>query len=78
MVDDDKSMRRLLEFLLLPYYNVVCMRNGSEAFNWLNEGNAVDLVITDCVMPVMDGVTLITEMRKTPLFQDIPVLAISS
>lgn len=78
VVDDDKSMRRLLEFLLLPYYNVVCMKNGSEAFNWLNQGNAVDLVITDCEMPVMDGVALITAIRKIPLFQEIPVLVISS
>lgn len=78
VVDDDKSMRRLLEFLLLPYYNVVCMKNGNEAFNWLNAGNAVDLVITDCEMPVMDGVALSTAMRKSPLFQEIPVLVISS
>lgn len=78
VVDDDKSMRKLLEFLLLPYYNVVCMKNGNEAFNWLKKGEVVDLVITDSEMPVMDGVAFITAMRKSTLFQEIPVLVVSS
>ncbi len=78
VVDDDQSTRRLLEFLLEPYYKVACVNNGSEALNWLREGNDVDVIITDYEMPVMNGVELLGEMKRCSRFQGIPVIVISS
>ncbi len=78
VVDDDQSTRRLLEFLLAPYYEVVCVSNGREALAWLEAGNDVDVVITDCEMPVMNGVELVGEMKKRSQFKTIPVIVISS
>jgi two-component system cell cycle sensor histidine kinase/response regulator CckA len=46
---------------------------GLEAF--LVEPNAIDLVLTDVVMPVMDGITMVQEMRKVR--PSIPVLLMS-
>lgn len=78
VVDDEQSTRRLLKFLLEPYYQVVCVCNGSEALAWLKEGNAADVLITDCEMPVMNGVELVTEIRKSSLLKDLSVIVLSS
>ncbi|OEK01220.1 hypothetical protein BFP97_06715 [Roseivirga sp. 4D4] len=78
VVDDEQSSRRLLEFLLAPYYEVVCMSNGSDALKWLNEGNSADVIITDYEMPEMNGVELVTAIRKSARLYDMSVIVLSS
>ncbi|MBO3696941.1 response regulator [Roseivirga sp. E12] len=78
IVDDERSSRRLLEFLLVPYYNVVCMSNGSDALKWLSEGNSVDVIITDYEMPMMNGVEFVTAVRKSTILSHMEVIVLSS
>ncbi len=78
VVDDEQSTRRLLEFLLTPYYEVVCKCNGSDALRWLDAGNRVDVIITDYEMPEMNGVELITAIRKSARLYDMSVIVLSS
>lgn len=78
VVEDEQSTRRLLEFLLAPYYEVVCKCNGSDALRWLSEGNSTDVIITDYEMPEMNGVELITAIRKSARLYDISVIVLSS
>lgn len=40
-------------------------------------GAPIDFVITDCVMPIMDGLELIRTIRATPELADLPVLMIT-
>ncbi len=54
-VDDDSSIRELLEFLLRNNYNVITKKDGMEAMMWLSEGNIPDLIITDIDMPRLNG-----------------------
>ncbi len=47
-------------------YKVITANNGEEALERLEEsGDAVALLISDVVMPVMDGPTMVREARKT-------------
>lgn len=78
VVDDEQSTRKLLEFLLVPYYEVVCKCNGSDALRWLNEGNSADVIITDYEMPEMNGVELVTAIRKSTRLYDMSVIVLSS
>ena len=39
--------------------------NGEEALEILNRGDTIDLLISDVVMPEMDGPTMVREARKT-------------
>jgi len=64
IVDDDKNIRNLLVDFFTPRGHVVrASSNGSEALEVIGK-DAVDLVISDIRMPVMDGATLLREIRK--------------
>ncbi|MBV5335015.1 MAG: response regulator, partial [Sulfuricurvum sp.] len=64
IVEDEEFSRRLLEsYLLLQDYNVICAGSGEEALALL-EKQSVDLVISDLVMPGMDGIQLMQTAKK--------------
>ena len=74
IVDDEIEIREMLsrhfEFLGC---NTSTAANGQEAMEYLDE-NKVDIVITDIMMPVMDGVTLLKNIRKEfPMVQVIMI-----
>lgn len=58
-------------------YQVVEAGNGQEALTKA-KGGRFDLVLTDVNMPVMDGITLCSELRKLPTFKFTPVLMLTT
>jgi two-component system cell cycle sensor histidine kinase/response regulator CckA len=66
LVEDESAVRRMLrEALSKAGYRVREAGNGSEAIElWAREIESIDLVVTDVVMPVMNGLKLIEELRK--------------
>ncbi len=52
-------------------------KNGIDALEKLNQHD-VDLILTDLMMPEMDGETLLTQIKMTERLQDIPVVVVSS
>ena len=56
-------------------YKVLTANNGEEALEILDRGEEIDLLISDVVMPVMDGPTMVREARKTR--PDLPILFMS-
>ena len=77
IVDDDPEMRQVLSRLLSSsggFETVHEVADGDEALARLAEVQ-VDLVITDCIMPRMDGVALVTAMRGRG--DQTPVIMIS-
>jgi two-component system cell cycle response regulator CpdR len=59
LAEDDESMRRFLAAALQKAgHDVVSFGQGDEAFACLNHGSSFDLLLTDIVMPVMDGIEL--------------------
>lgn len=74
--EDDRNIRRLMcEYLLQDGYTVLESENGEEAMEKLS-ANHIDLLITDIMMPEMDGFELVREIRKTGV--EIPVLMITA
>jgi len=72
IVDDDKISLVVLEkYLLRQDYAVICASNGEEALSFL-EKQRVDLVITDLVMPGMDGVQLMQAAKA--LYPALPFI----
>ena len=66
IVDDDIIIKEILEqFLTIKGHQVVCAKNGNEAMKVV-ERQTIDLVITDILMPEMDGYELIRKLRKQP------------
>lgn len=78
VVDDEKlvriAMRNIVDWESLGAKVLGYVKDGSEALEIL-ENNRVDLVISDLKMPVMDGITLIKEIRKRKIDTNIVVLS---
>ena len=77
IVDDDQKIRSLLSELVgNEGYEVVSAADGSRALGILQSFEP-DLVISDVVMPVLDGIELCRRIKKDPRSADIPVILIS-
>lgn len=75
LVDDEPEIRAVLSRILENAgHDVEVAANGDEALKKLH-GNRADLVITDIIMPGLDGVGLMKAMRKD--FPKLPIIAIS-
>jgi len=65
-VDDDASLRNVYEQLLESKgYRIICAENGKVAIETAKR-ESVDLVITDLLMPEMDGIELIIALHTLP------------
>lgn len=78
IVDDSVSLRNMVAFTLKQEgYQIAEAGNGQEALTKARAGK-FDLVLTDVNMPVMDGITFCTELRKLPNFKFTPVLMLTT
>jgi len=75
IVDDVENNLILLEDLLTDSgYNVVSAINGKDALEKLHAEKDYDLIISDVLMPVMDGFMLCKEMKKDEKLHNIPLI----
>src|SRR5437867_1252984 len=74
--DDDKVLDLLIELLAHEGYDVSGARNGSEAFN-IAASFEPDVVISDVVMPVVDGLELCRRLKDDERTTNVPILLIS-
>ena len=63
VAEDDGDMRAYLYELLAERYQLTFVSNGREALEWLDQTEA-DLIVSDLVMPVMDGLELLYSLRE--------------
>jgi len=78
VVDDSSAMRALLGVALRSAgYAVVEARDGKEALEKLVAA-PVDLIVSDCIMPVMDGISLVRELKRREEFTQIPIIMLTT
>jgi two-component system cell cycle sensor histidine kinase/response regulator CckA len=66
LVEDEPMVRAVAERALTRHgYRVITADNGEEALEQLSKGEHIDLLISDVVMPGMDGPTVVREARKS-------------
>lgn len=76
LVEDDRSLSRAVSTILQKNnYTVDCVDNGQLALDYL-EQDIYDMVIMDIMMPVMDGITALKNLRKRG--SNIPVLMLTA
>lgn len=76
VVDDDKNTRKLIEAVLLrENFTVSTAENGKDALEKL-DGEHIDLVVLDVMMPEMDGYEFTKTLRESE--NDIPILMVSA
>lgn len=78
IVEDVPNVRELLEVTLrFKGYPVIAASNGQEALELLQKERPA-LIITDILMPKLDGFALVQRLRTNPKTRDIPVIFLSA
>lgn len=79
IVDDMKTNRNLLANILKDEYETLMAQNGVEALKLLDEAHdEIKLILLDLVMPEMDGLAVLKELKKRPWSKDVGIIVISS
>lgn len=77
-IDNEITIRVLLEKYFKNRFDVTLFINGKEALTWLQQGNLPDLIVCDIEMPVMDGYEFLENVKASDYFADIPVIMLSA
>ena len=79
IVDDSPTMLMSIESVLKKAgYEISAASSGEKAFEMLQGGLKIDLMITDYHMGVMDGIALIRSSRKLPHVRFTPILMVTT
>ena len=79
IVEDEFVIADLLEMALTDEgYRVILAANGRQGLERLAEGPLPDLVISDFMMPVLDGAGLVQAMRQSEGQREVPIIIMSS
>jgi PAS domain S-box-containing protein len=78
LVDDNRDMREYVTRLLQPQFRVICAQDGQYALDLLDTGFRPDLVLSDVMMPRLDGFGLLQALRARPLIETTPVIFLSA
>lgn len=77
VVDDNSDMRRYIKKLFSGRFEVLVASNGKKALELLNK-RIPELIISDIMMPEMNGFELFTSLKTNPATADIPVVIVSA
>ncbi len=78
IVDDSNSIRQMVAFTLKGAgYEVIEAVDGQDGLDKAKT-KTVDLVFTDQNMPIMDGLTLIKNLRAIPAYKNVPIVMITT
>ena len=79
IVDDDaRNIFALTSVLEEHEMNIVSADNGREAINILMDDPDIDIVLMDIMMPEMDGMETIQEIRKVSQLKNLPIVAVTA
>ncbi|KAL0491516.1 hypothetical protein AKO1_004027, partial [Acrasis kona] len=78
VVDDNADMRRYIHSLLSPHYQTVVVEDGLAAINVLNSSEVIDIILSDSMMPRMNGMQLLNAVRTHQEWKSIPFILISA
>lgn len=79
LVEDNADMLQFLKELVQPHYAVSLAKNGQEALKILLEGKEkIDLVVSDVIMPEVDGFELLNKVRADDRWRGLPFLMLTA
>ncbi len=77
IVEDNDELRSFTQRILSPSYNVLLASNGQEGLQVAKQ-HWPDLIITDVMMPIMDGIEMIKHIKEDDDIYAIPIIVLSA
>ena len=77
IVEDNVELLMMMRHLLSRKYNVVTARNGKEAIEVIQK-TELDLIISDVMMPVMDGYELVKYVKNSSDYGHLPIILLTA
>lgn len=78
LVDDEPGLREAVkDYLEASNFNVQVASNASDAWDWMQQ-NTPDLVISDIMMPQVDGYQFLKQLRDDTRFKTLPVIFLTA
>ncbi len=77
IVEDNPSLRIYLT-TILSHYNIATAENGQKALEWLENNTKPALIISDVMMPIMDGFQLLERLKSSQFYQSIPMIMLTA
>ncbi|MDB6063283.1 MAG: Multi-sensor hybrid histidine kinase [Verrucomicrobiaceae bacterium] len=77
LADDNADMRAYVRDLLAPFYEVECVADGAQAL-LAARARHPDLVLSDVMMPQLDGFGLLNALRADDELRDVPIILLSA
>ncbi len=82
VVEDNLDLQMYIQLLLKKHYKVSTVNNGQAALDWLAKMDSKDhppsLIISDVMMPVMDGLQFLDVLKTTDKWRHIPIILLTA
>ena len=78
VVEDDKDMVSVIRNVLSDSYEVVTAYNGKEALDKIEKGATPTLIVSDVIMPEMDGIEFTRQLKSSLVTSHIPIILLSA
>uniref|UniRef100_UPI003216D622 two-component regulator propeller domain-containing protein n=1 Tax=uncultured Draconibacterium sp. TaxID=1573823 RepID=UPI003216D622 len=77
VVEDNDDFRKYLELVLSPHFKIVLAENGVKGIKLLQD-NRIDIIVSDVMMPEMDGYEFCTAVKSNIVTSHIPVILLTA
>ena len=77
VVEDNVELLMLMKQLLQPHYHVLTASNGKEALDAVH-AHDIDLIVSDVMMPEMDGYELTKVLKQSPDYSYLPIILLTA
>ena len=77
IVEDNYDLQIFLKELLEKQYNIILAENGEEGYHYA-KSNFPDLILSDIMMPKLDGIEMCNKLQKDQLTMHIPVILLTA
>lgn len=78
VVEDDHDLLRMLQKMLSPVGQIETATDGETALEQVRSGTPPDLIVTDLMMPRMDGLTFARALKQTERTAGIPIVMLTA
>jgi len=78
LIDDISEFLTMVKLVFAGSYDVFTALDGEEAMDMIRNGLKPDVIVTDLVMPRMDGYQLISKIQLEKDFRKIPIIVLSN